>query len=193
MWLYLPYPAALYLSSCPLPLSCTTLPHCSVSFIFPTSLLSLPPFFLLPLFPFSHPPQHDITLALTHYQCRKPLLSYVPRWGLIMCGHRWTLSRWRYSVERGCRGEAALQERRIGAIVQAEILVYCVRAGGSQWCLRGLLKKLRLKSNLRCVFCLLPRVRLSKIRTADQCKHCGFPGVKPWEPPSSESKEKARI
>lgn len=67
-------------SSCPLPLPRAALPHCSLSFIFPTSLLSLPPFFppspYFPFFPF--PPQHDITLALTHYQCRGALLSYAP-------------------------------------------------------------------------------------------------------------------
>lgn len=68
-------------SSCPLPLPRAALPHCSLSFIFPTSLLSLPPFFSpSPSFPFffPSPQQHDITPALTHYQCRGALLSYAP-------------------------------------------------------------------------------------------------------------------
>lgn len=111
---------ALSRSSLSLQLSPSSLLHNSASLFCELYFPYLPPksasFFLLPLFPFSHPPQHDITLALTHYQCRKLLLSYVPRWRLIMSGHCRTLSRWRYSALRGCRGEAALQERRIGAI-----------------------------------------------------------------------------
>lgn len=48
----------------------------SALFSLPPSL-SLPPFFFS-LFPFSLPPLHYITLALTHHQCLMALLPFVP-------------------------------------------------------------------------------------------------------------------
>lgn len=64
-WLYLPSPVPLWVSHSALFPSCSALPYCSVSFIFPTSLLSLPSFFSLCLFPFSLPPPHYVTDSLS--------------------------------------------------------------------------------------------------------------------------------
>ncbi len=60
----------LSISNCPLSLSCAALPYCSVSFIFPTSLVESASFFLLPLSFFPSP------TTLYHFSLDSLSLSY---------------------------------------------------------------------------------------------------------------------
>lgn len=141
----------LCISSSSLSLSRAALPYCSVSFIFPTSLLSLPPFFFS-LFPFSLPPLHYITLALTHYQCHMALLSFVPHWpsdnmqtlsdSLLMELLRWMC------LQKSSNIYSAVNQ----GIVQEGILVYWEGGGVTDvWASYEKMQKL-----LCCVCCSFP-------------------------------------
>lgn len=73
-------------------LSCAALPYCSVSFIFPTSLLSLPSFF-----PLSFLPSPTILYHSTHYQLHKAFHPFFV--SLIICGLRSFLPGWSVSAK----------------------------------------------------------------------------------------------
>lgn len=122
MWLYLPFPAALLFQTL-LSLS-FSLPYCSASFIFPTSLNESASFFLLRL-SFFPSPHHIISLQPWLYQCHEGLPPFVPRWHAVADRRKDSLARTStldepFCVKGNCEG-AALQCNESG---------HCVRGDG---------------------------------------------------------------
>lgn len=139
MWLYLPFLANLYLKLFSLSLSCAALPYCSVSFIFPTSLIESASFFLLPLSFFPSPTTlyHFSLDSLSVWQgiasiCASPMCGGL-HWTLLMellCSKRLQRSR---AIQCNESGHCARGD--IGAL--GEWVREREREGGnSEWCLR---------------------------------------------------------
>lgn len=153
MWLYLPFPATLYLK---LSLFLSPVQLClivlSALFSLPPSM-SLPPFFFS-LFPSSSlPPLHYITLALTHYQCPRALPPFVP--SPMSDNMRWTSPDspdGAFVLKATAKGAAAaLQCNESGHCARGDIGIVGEREGGEQWVM-----SVRAMKKLLCCVCCPP-------------------------------------